>query len=71
MNNLIREINECEVTFSRYINYYKINWWLESNNIKHDQLDIVVDPATYQLFPRTIRFHNEEDLLLFLLRWGK
>lgn len=69
MSNIIRKVNGCEVSF-HHNSYYKVNWWLESQNIAHEQFNIVVDPATFQPIPCAIRFHDEKDLLLFLLRWS-
>lgn len=69
MNNIIRKVDGCEVTF-HHDNYYMVNGWLEWYNIKHDQFNIVVDPATYQPITCAIRFHDEKDLAWFLLRWA-
>ena len=69
MNNIIRNVNGYEITF-HHDSYYQVNWWLESQNIKYDQFNIVVDPATFHPVPCAIRFHKEQDLTMFLLRWA-
>ena len=68
MNTIIHKVHGNEVTFQRN-GYYRVNWWLESENIAYEQSDIVVDPHTFQPVPCAIRFQNEKDLLWFLLRW--
>lgn len=69
MNGIIRKVNGCEVTF-HHDSYYKVNWWLEGQNMVYDQFNIVVDPYTFNPIPCAIRFHNERDLVQFLLRWS-
>lgn len=69
MNDIIRRVEGCEVTFHHKC-YYKVNWWLESQNMKYDQFNILIDPRTYQPIPCAIRFHNEQDLTMFLMRWS-
>ena len=69
MKRIIRNVNGCEVTF-HHDGYYEVNGWLEQHNIAYDQFNILVDPQTYQPIPCAIRFHNEQDLFWFLLRWS-
>jgi hypothetical protein len=69
MNKIIRHVKGLEVAF-HHNSYYRVNGWLESQNMKYDQFNILVDPQTYSPIPCAIRFHNEQDLLMFLLRWS-
>jgi predicted transcriptional regulator len=69
MNRLIRRINGNHIVFNHY-GYYQINDWLELNNIQHDQVDVVVDPNTFNPIIRGIILHDEKDLMMFLLRWS-
>ena len=69
MNKIIRKVDGCVVAF-HHNSYFKVNWWLEGNNIPYEQFNIVVDSNTYQPVPCAIRFQNEKDLLWFLLRWA-
>ena len=69
MNQIIRSVKGCEVVF-HHDSYFEVNGWLEWQNIKYDQSRVIVDPQTYQPVPCAIRFHNEQDLTLFLLRWS-
>ena len=68
MNNIIRKVEGCTVTF-HHDRYYWVNGWLERNNISYDKLNILINQQTYQPIPCSIRFHNEQDLTMFLLRW--
>lgn len=69
MSQIIRSVKGCEVAL-HHDSYYDVVWWLESQNMEYDQFNILIDPHTYHPVPCAIRFHNEQDLLMFLLRWS-
>lgn len=68
MNKIIHKVYGNEVTF-QHKGYYRINWWLESENIAYES-DIVVDLHTFEPIVRAIRFQHAKDLTWFLLRWA-